>query len=750
MKAAFITKENLHAGAAILLTLFLLSSGTLLAPTSKLMAFNAEYFGISGFEFLSPLLIAGLAASILLFALIAVLCRGRLTEARLSSKTISSHGASLVYFLLLLFLSSSVLLSFLIPVHLAPLDGPISFEVRREALCGSAAVAVLFIVGVALKIGAFNIYSRIFTGLRTLFPFELLYAAGFAVYSLAGIPLYGVTGSVESTAGFGLGSKNVFILSFDQVQGSFVSRLLKEDPEAQAVFDGFTLYPDAASTYPNTNYSLASTLLGRRALSSAESREEAILSPQSFLAASAATGATVYTNDPTNLAISEYSCLNCGDHNVFNHSKVYELIRHAINLAFGIDLHQTVARDLFSSLGAIDASNTMQEYDWKNDLHKFRALVQATNHVEADSNVYFMHFLGTHQPFTYDRNCTLMSREQIEESQNSRGAADVAHCMFNLSRELIAKLKQLGAYENSTIFLVSDHGYEANIQESQPFADYFPYTASIVGDARNIKPAGSYNPILFFKPEGSRGSMKYNYSAVSLIDIAPTVCAALNCDDSYAWPGYDLIAGNPPPEREREFWMYLGSSDRRTLGGGDKLHDGLDEYWEHRTFSGQVFPNLAIAMGLDKAYALRLLGDNELIVFSKGGNSHIYTKAGWHQAEATHRWTDGSHAELRVRLAEPSTNDLTINFEIIPYRNETIGHQNVEVEINSQPVATWRVEDAGRYSARVPSALAAGGQLDITLRISSPAAPCRTGHSADCRELGIAAKKMWITSTTVE
>src|SRR5690554_6372178 len=138
---------------------------------------------------------------------------------------------------------------------------------------------------------------------------------------------------VESTAGFVLGDWNMFVLSFDQVQGSFVHITNRAEPEIARSLHGVTLYPDAPSTYPNTLYSLASLLLGRPSENSRESLKESFQSPESLRAAATSAGGTVYTNDPSK-SENPYEYLTCNDQSIFNREKTYELLRHALNLGF--------------------------------------------------------------------------------------------------------------------------------------------------------------------------------------------------------------------------------------------------------------------------------------------------------------------------------------------------------------------------------------------------------------------------------
>lgn len=703
----------------------------LFAPGSRLLAFNGSYFELTALEALLSLSVAGLLLSIPLVAL------------ALQRSLRPAIGAFLSALLV-----ASALTSFVIPVRLGAIDGmaATALQVRTEALVATA-IALLIVPTLALVARLRPaIGRRIDDVARILVLFSVLYTLVFSAYALASRPMlqpYSGKAPKAVTAPVSR-ERNIFIIGFDQIQGSYMRRYLEMHEEKARLMEGFTFYPDAAATYPNTHFSLGSLALGRIVASEQEGPRETSDSDQSILARAHDRGYAVYTSDF--VSGERYRCVTCAEsRQVFNVTKGIELLRHAVNLGFGVDpARMGVA--LPSTPSGVAAPELL-DHAWKLDLHGFRELTRGLHVAPGAPALYYMHFIGTHQPFVYRSDCTTRSGGEIRDSQNSAGASDTIACVFSLLETFFQSLKSLGVYDNSAIFIFSDHGYERNLNLLEHDAEhrqFFPEFSSAIGDPRNIKPVGSYNPILFFKSPRSSGPLASNDSPVSLIDIAPTVCQLIGCDSE--WQGVSLL-GALPSGRVREFWQYLGGTNRRDADGSDRFHFRLD-HWGRRSFEGPIYPNLAFGLGLDKRALLRRLDVGGTIDFGRDGNSAVYTTAGWSHQEERSRWTEGKEAKLKFRVDARAGTDLVMRLNGHGYLGHGIPHQEVLVEVNGRRVAEWKVGRPAWHEARIPFEALGKGQQEIVFRIGSPAAPCEVSKSGDCRKLGLSAGKLVIETAS--
>lgn len=577
-------KDNLKNYMLIFLLLF--------APAVKLVHYNHEYFTISLMEL------------VIYVSLMAVPISGLAALLRVSGK-LRPHVDTAIVFLL----ATSVISTFFLPVSLGVIDGVnvTSLERRTEATVFSLNMLALFVLLILLPKSS-SLRPHAMKTIAALRLFSTVYVLLFAMYAAATYPnLVGLTGEQGKAPYASVSSeRNVFIISFDQIQGCLLHGYLNQQPERQAALDDFVFYPDAATTYPNTNYSIASALLGRIVSDSTESMVWALDARESITATMRSNGYSVFasisTSNPSETCQSVF--LNAED-TAFNYFGSYENLRHALNLAFGIDIRSIglgFPRGLPSPVPA-----ELVDYAWKLDLHQYQAFVASMEVSSARPTFYFVHFYATHQPFTYTSDGSLRGISEIQRRQNIDDALAQVECFVSSIERFVAKLKDLGVYDQSMIFFVSDHGYEGTINSlshQEGGEAFFPESADATGDPRNIKPAGSYNPVLLLKDLGSTGDFTIDRSPASLIDMAPTVCAStgLECHARFEGQVLHSLTGEP---RERSFWLYLGGAgESRFLGGKDRLHKGLDTWWEVRSFVGPVYPNLAIAMGLSESLSL--------------------------------------------------------------------------------------------------------------------------------------------------
>lgn len=704
--------------------IFVLSVLSLLAPAAKLVAYNSRDFSLGILEILVTCMVGGL---MLTFAISA------LALFRVPRRILGTASALLLIF--------SVVFTFLIPAHLAVLDGESSVEVqtRSDARIGLWVACASLVLLIWANRFAPRLYGKIDQAVRTARVFAVLYTVLFFGYASTVPQQLWLSGFAPATQPAPLSQEsNVFLISFDQTQGSLVHGLLSSDPELAQNLDGFRFFSDAASTYPNTDYSLSSVLMGRIARVAAENTVSSRASAESIFARAAESGVSVFFNKHffTNLG----QCITCGVP-AFNTILSYTLLRHSFNLAFGVDIKR---------LGILPPARLIApvppdiiSHAWQIDLNQLSRLTERLTINSPQPTLYMAHFLGTHQPFIYSPDCTVITEQEVSANQSPRGAINNARCALKLIAGLIAKLKALNVYDQSTILLYGDHGYEANINKyaaSPDFSEYFTDTSALLGSPDNIKPAGAYNPMLLFKPAHARGKLVFDQSPVSLIDVTATACAALGCKD--AWEGLDLHR-KIPAKRLREFWLYKGGADRRADDGSDKFHYGLNRFWQRASFEGPLNPNLAVAMGAHVGPTVYEIGN--VVKFGSGGNAQDYSLTGWGEAEGDLRWIEGGQGRLKMAIEKPGKKALTLKMNLLPLLSPSIPNQTVRVLINKHEIAQWRVDRAGWYKAQIESGLADNGQVGIALEVSNPISPCEFSNSADCRKLGVAASSLMIT-----
>jgi hypothetical protein len=119
-----------------------------------------------------------------------------------------------------------------------------------------------------------------------------------------------------------------------------------------------------------------------------------------------------------------------------------------------------------------------------------------------------------------------------------------------------------------------------------------------------------------------------------------------------------------------------------------------------------------------------------------------YLGEGWSVGEAAQRWALGPAAQLAFAL--PGTSDGVLRLEAEPFLVPgRLDEQEVDVELNGQPVGTWQLRYHGfrTYSVRLPRSLQAP-QDRVRLRFPDAAAPRDLGRGVDARRLAIAVRML--------
>jgi hypothetical protein len=698
---------------------------TFLAPVARLVKYNQNYFELTTLEYGIYLLVASGSGYLISFFLrIIVGKKGLLVIAMLA-------------------LITSVVIVYFIPISLGVIDGICgkpTFALRQEARY----VMWLF-PGIAFILYIFrktNAKKYIAIGSK----FACLYVLVFSGYALLSIDRHhGFTGTRYNTVGLPLSAtKNIFVISFDQVQGSLFNGLIEENESIRRIYDDFVFYADATSTYPNTNYSLASMYLGRSVNNSSEHANFAIDSEESFLNEISKVGFSVYTGKFP--GSKNYKCLTCKSPN-YNLTKALELFRHTVNLTLGHDItpfYKHISTQIFKNL-----SLDLSDYAWKNDLHLINDLLDRS-YIESNKPALFVfHFLGSHQPFNLLEDCSVIDDAQISAWQNPEGAKNTLKCLSLKISLLKNALKEKGVYNNSEIFVFSDHGYELNINNFLNDSDsdrYFHNGANFTGES-NIKPAGAYNPMLLHKPANYHGNFVTSDLPASLVDIASTICDGQDCKRKYKGAVLSKIKSK---SITRTVWLYFGGSVQRIKDCKDRLHNGLDRYWKKINFSGPIYPNLAISMGLDiKTYSYDL---GTVVDFSKNIYYEHNLGKGWSGREDGHLWTEGSSATIAFRnVSHNSGKDLRLKVYGAGFVPNGSSSQEITVIVNGISIATWNVNQLGWYETNFSSKLIDKNRnVHIKFVIKEPTAPCDITDSKDCRKLGLSVHKIVIVEAPLK
>ena len=340
--------------------------------------------------------------------------------------------------------------------------------------------------------------------------------------------------------------KNIVIIVLDMFSGSHTPHILEQFPYFKEQLDGFTLFPNTISTANSTIYTIA-TLIGgeyyaiynvnKRKENLANQIDSAFISTANAFANanfSVSLMAFVGSNikNITQKLNSEVFALDAGSgafdefymrrENLFNKYLASKDKKMDIKLLLNFGLfkyapkpfHVNIYNDGFWLLDS--QSNVMTAIE-------YAATFYAPTHIlSADSikpTFKFFHSMMTHSPFgMYFHN------DKCEFYSNKTAFADYPHsvpridskyayqhfdaeaCALKYLAHYIELLKSAGIYDNTQIFVVSDHGGDGAI---------------------NIPIDSRPDTLLLFKDFNARGKLKIDNRLMANYDIASIFCENL-------------------------------------------------------------------------------------------------------------------------------------------------------------------------------------------------------------------------------
>jgi len=327
---------------------------------------------------------------------------------------------------------------------------------------------------------------------------------------------------------------NLLMIGMDGVPGHILAGLFQESPELESEFKDFTFYNNVSSTSPATDASLMGVMYGNHDFTK--------------------------WSDPPPIDWRELFFNNADKYNFVTGFKFNRYNNAGTKLSAGrygvaeqrnelFEMYRNVAVRLFSKFG-INSLDVMDEKYFPDRGGKFYATVKGFDSVvaslRADSDrptVMYMHFSFTHWPTSMDENCVhrKTDKEWMANNQNKDGIVAGAKCAIDKYTGLLAKLKSLDVYQNSTVVLYSDHGKPAL---------YYPESPSNlkINDNRAFG-FDRYQPFLMIKPASvEKEVIEYSDRIIILDDLAQTTCYLMNSSrDCETMPGVNILDDNDTP-----------------------------------------------------------------------------------------------------------------------------------------------------------------------------------------------------------
>ena len=321
--------------------------------------------------------------------------------------------------------------------------------------------------------------------------------------------------------------ENLLLVGMDGVPGHILNDIFAQDPAAASTFKDFTFYENAVATSPATEASLMGVIYGNHDFTAWEEpypinwKDLPFNDPDNF---------NFYTLDKFNIYNDVGTKLSAGRYGAIQQrNELFEMYKFVV-----VRLFSTPGINVMVYLDVMFADRGGKFY-WTTD--GYDTITDSLSTGSERPTVLFSHFAFTHWPASIDANCVShkTDNEWLFEHTNKRGVIEGAQCVVLKYRELLDKLKALGAYDNTTIVFYSDHGKPVLYYDEPPHNLRINWHLDYGFDR--------YQPFIMIKPAGAQQSdMVIDDKNVILDDLAQTICYQLQpsnaCEDL---PGINIL-----------------------------------------------------------------------------------------------------------------------------------------------------------------------------------------------------------------
>ena len=537
---------------------------------------------------------------------------------------------------------------------------------------------------------------------------------------------------------------NVIILVLDAFQSDVFHEIINEDKKFRDEFDGFIYFRNALAGFAKTYASIPLILTGQYYDNSIPIQEfikrvyldgsiPKVLKENDFrVDLFPINRQTIFVNKKVASNIKKRALKKNDSPRIFNDEMKKKaflfdltLFRHAPHF-----LKKFVYNDQEWFLSGLFRSK-------HNDVLFIEEMVSSSDAVDDTGVFKYYHLNGVHLPFVLNEK---LEFEKLKS--NRRGIRQQAKGMLKLTDLFLKKLRDLGVYDNSLIFIIGDHGggeypLGVNVQASG-------YEENTVSPSIHVRIKGAGLPLFLVKPFDSKGKLKISDAPVSLGDIAKTIASELNMEQNF--PGRSVFDIREDENRNRRFLFYDFEGD-----WGHKYLPAMQEYkicgfsWLAESWqAGRQF-NPAEKRP-EKKYTVELYRVGDTISFVPNGNALKYKWEGWSDPEKGFTWTNGKKASLVFQLEKEPEKGLILTADLFAFLpGKKITRQRAHIYVNDKKIGTWIVVSPGNYKISIPKYLLDKKIVNINLELPDADSPLDLMVSTDKRTLALAFRKIVFT-----
>ena len=297
--------------------------------------------------------------------------------------------------------------------------------------------------------------------------------------------------------------------------------------------------------------------------------------------------------------------------------------------------------------------------------------------------------VGVHSPYVRDRDLNYVSDGSGTEEEQGLGT-------LRIISEYMDQLKKLGVYEQTTVIVLADHGYNAH------------------SDMEHC-------PLLMIKYPGESHPFEISDIPISYSSMAEILTEALQGELS-----------------SLEKWKQTGPRYFYYLFERNGIVDLTEYIIDSPGIGKELKPTGVVYHGntlhKDRSY---ILGTK--VYFDSGETAGNYQISGFCDSEVYFTWTSGNTAEMLFEI--PETQD---ELEMILEYGTFFGDQTVNVWVNERLVDIYYANGDTIQYVTIPEGTVTGKELRVRLELPDACSPVDVGMGEDRRQLALSMKSIVI------
>ncbi len=382
---------------------------------------------------------------------------------------------------------------------------------------------------------------------KDLFSRTVMYLSGGLTLMLliTAVSVVLTSGALQERARYQIGGDNEFVMSdeqnfvilvLDTVDSRTFAELLETHPEYASEFQDFTYFENTVGAYSCTERAVPYILSGEW-YENDEPFEDYMR--------------RMYRESPLFQTLQERGYrMEFYDVELYLDDEIAQMFSNVYRVDFELSSYTRFAKPLLKLVGfryapfelkkkcifkmaafdeLIKVENAPEELSFSQDDHIFKSRLdqRGINEQDTKAKFQFIHLNGAHVPFIYDENMNIIDEKEGTYEQTMQAVISGAG-------NYVEKLRQSGAYDNTVLIIMADHGYNGSLDEN--------------GEEAWMRQC----PLLLIKGIGeTHDTMQISQAPVSFEDLQEAYTCLLDgkqSDAAFDWKEGDV--------RERRFLKY--------------------------------------------------------------------------------------------------------------------------------------------------------------------------------------------------